>query len=371
MAFDLDELKFGQQVDIYSYPKESVSPVRKLLRFSGTFKGETRTGLLAFDYNLSDGKAICPGASGGIVVDRKSNRIVGVLSAIALTGEAIAMAVPIRSLVEFVTKVQPFLAQTLFPSTKTVSPQAEDLYPKFIPPVNDGLQHRSEEPPDVSTLRWKAQNLADNMRNFIAVQRLAWGDGNREPTFEAAYEVQVIDGDQRFRSYPDGRKEFNRIPFPSLSDSIVPAAEWSELPEMVGTEYKLHINPAGDAFVNSQRMKIFQYTATIEDRLCSFLYQYDFGLFKIKRTVTVACYGEVWTDEDMNIIRMSEHYELSKKEDFHVVVTYGWLRAVDDIPRLIPMTISAQDQDHKHVRWCRGQFTDYRMFTSRARILAN
>jgi hypothetical protein len=74
VAFRLDELQTGQKVDIYAYPLEGINPVRSLRQFHGTFKGETTTGLLAFDYSLSGNGAIRPGASGGIVVDTKPSR---------------------------------------------------------------------------------------------------------------------------------------------------------------------------------------------------------------------------------------------------------------------------------------------------------
>src|SRR5215831_712521 len=133
IPFSLIDLRLGEEVDIYAYPKESINPIRSLLRFHGAFKGETTEGLLAFDYSPSDGKDIRPGASGGLVVDGKSQKVVGILSSVARDGEAVVMAVPIQSLAEFVSKVQPWLAQSLFPSasSETISPALFDLYPKF------------------------------------------------------------------------------------------------------------------------------------------------------------------------------------------------------------------------------------------------
>ena len=94
VPFSFDELQVGQQVDIFTYPKENISPFRSLLWFHGTFKGQTNTGLLEFDYSFSGDKAIRPGASGGIVVDSKTHLIVGILSGIARNGEPIALGVP-------------------------------------------------------------------------------------------------------------------------------------------------------------------------------------------------------------------------------------------------------------------------------------
>lgn len=375
IPFSLNELQIGQPVDIYAYPKESINPIRSLLQFHGSYKGETTTGLLAFDYSFSGGKAVRPGASGGLVVDAKTQQVVGVLNGVARDGEAIALAVPIQSLANFVNKVQPWLAEGIFPSASKgiISPASVDLYPKFMqPPATDSLQYRSDEPAEVKVLREKAQLLADSMRNFVAVQTFAWGSGgNKVPVAVAAYEVQVIDGYQRFREYPDG-KQLQDVPFPPVKTVVVPGGEWSELPQMVGKALRLKIHQAGNTIVNERRIKVFQYRAESEDGVCSFRSVFDFVFFAVNKTVTAPCYGEVWTDEDTNILRMSEHFELSGKwRDYQAVVTYGWLRRTDEVPRLIPLTISTQAEINKKVYWCRGVFTNYRIFVSRAKILAN
>src|SRR5438132_1187959 len=190
----LGKLEAGQEVDIYGYPKGIVNPIRKLARFPAKFKGPTTSGLLAFDYELSADEPIrIAGASGGIVVDRKTEKIVGILSG---TTETMALAVPLQTLVDFVSKVEPFLAQRVFPTANAVSPVSGNLYPKFAPHPDhypkflprraDGLQHRPEEPYEVSVLRKKAQLLADSMRNFIAVQSFAWGSVTCSPKFSPA-----------------------------------------------------------------------------------------------------------------------------------------------------------------------------------------
>jgi len=372
-AYYLNDLQIGQNVDIYAYPKEGINPFRSLLQFHGKFKGQTPAGLLAFDYSLSANKAIRPGASGGIVVDRETHKIVGVLNAIAMDAEAVALAVPVQSLADFVRKIQPNLAQSLFPSSTGISPVSPDLYPKLaLPPHTDALQRRSEESAEVKILRSKAQLLADSMQNFVAVQSFAWGSGgNKDPAAVSAYEVQVLSGYQRFRKYPDGKKELQDVPAPPLSISIVPGGEWSELPAMVGTELGLKIQQAAGVVINEQRIKVFQYRADTEDGLCRFKSVLDFMFFEANKIVTVGCYGEVWTDEDTNILRMSEHYELPGRwKNYQSVVTYGWLHRKDEAPKLIPLTISTQAEFKKKFYWCRGQFGDYKIFDSKVKILA-
>jgi hypothetical protein len=207
------------------------------------------------------------------------------------------------------------------------------------------------------------------MRNFIAVQTFAWGSGDKAPTAMSAYEVRVWDGYQRFREYPEGKKELKEVPFPApLNNAIGTGDVWSLLPELVGTELHLKIREAPDAVVNGQRIKVFQYSAGPEDGVCRFKTILDFGFFVINRIAAVACYGEVWTDDEMNILRMSEHDELlGKWQRFQAVMTYGWLRRKDEAARLIPLTIAVQAEYKKRVYWCRGQFMNYRVFSSQVK----
>jgi hypothetical protein len=125
-------------------------------------------------------------------------------------------------------------------------------------------------------------------------------------------------------------------------------------------------------------MKVFQYYSSLEDNLCPFEPIDDYVFFKISKIVAVACYGEVWTDQDTNIIRISEYFELSDKlkdyrgwQDLQIIITYGWLKQPDEPDRLVPLTIYVQGRNGKHIHWCRGQFTDYQMFSASAKILAN
>jgi hypothetical protein len=378
LSFSLDDLEVGQDVDIYGYPKGVINPFRKLTRFPAKFKGPTTSGLLAFEYQLlADQPILRGGASGGIVVDRKTEKIVGILSGVN-TAERAAVAVSVQTLVDFVTRVQPFLAQRIFPPTEQVPPASPDIYPEFVPPRSEGLEHRPEEPDEVKTLRRKAQSLADSIRDFIAVESFAWGSGEKEPDVEAAYEVRVTDGHQRFRDYPDGKKESQEPAWPPIGAWISPLDEWSQLPEMIGTELKLKIRQAPDVLVNEHRMRVFQYYASIEDNVCAFRPIVDYVFFTTSSTVDLACYGEVWTDEHMNILRMSEQLDFSQRlraykgwQSRIAVLTYGWLKLGDQNSWLVPLTTYVEGRNGKHTYWCRGNFTDYRVFNVRAKLGTN
>lgn len=372
IAFDRDDLQIGQEVDIYVYPKRPMDLFRSLQRFHGKFRGVTQDSLLAFDYELSGDKAIQPGASGGIVVDSASQRIVGILNGIESHGRTIVVAVPVQALANFVNKVQPFLAQSIFPMHEEVSAVTPDFYPPFVPNPSDVLQRRSQEPEEIRRLRNKAQALKDSMRNYIAVQTYVWGAGsaNNRPSAAAAYEVRVVEGSQTWREYPDGKKERSVPPIPNIPAGISPGDDWSTLPDLVGTKLGFRIHQAPDVVVHNRRLKVFQYEASAEDSACAVTSVYDFELFSISKTRAFPSYGEVWTDEDTNILRISEHCVRSGNWGLlHEVVTYGWLRLKDNSQHLVPIAIAAQTDYKKKVYWCRGQFVNYREFVSRTRLV--
>jgi hypothetical protein len=357
IGFEADDLQNRSEVDIYAYPF-NLNPKRRLVHWHGSFSGKTREGLLAFSYE--EGR-VRSGASGGIVVDSKTKQIVGVLHGIAEGKDRIAYAVPVKELSDFIARAEPFLQASLFPKTVFISPVAADLYAPYVWPRTDILSERTAEPAEVINLRRRAQHLADSMRNFIATQTFAWGQDNREPEVTDAYETFILDGWQRWR-HRGGKKLYDEIPFPSLGGAFVTSgAEWSVLPQMVGTEAKLKIHEAPDAVVNGRTVHVFQYAANLEDRVCGFVSVTRFGVFHGSTPKFYDCHGEVWIDESGIILRISEAIDLSGPwYHYWGVMTYGWLEK-DGTEYLVPITIATQAERNK-TYWCRGLFTDYKMF---------
>lgn len=187
VRFSLDDLHL--QVDIFTYPKEAISPFRSLLQSHGMFKGQTTTGLLAFDYGLSADKAIHPGASGGIVVDTKSHHIVGVLNAVGGNGESIALADSVLGRL---------CQQGATPPTSIPSSYRHLALTHFV----TGPKNLSK--PQCYATRPNSSPIA--CATLSAVLTFAWGSGEKRPAAVSAYEVRVLEGHQRFRAYPAARK---------------------------------------------------------------------------------------------------------------------------------------------------------------------
>jgi|SRR5579859_148497 len=363
LRFEIDDLENNPEADIYSYPFDR-NPKRALVRWHGKFMGKTRQGLLAFSYEEGRMRG---GASGGIVVESKTKKIVGILSELGVSDDRIALAVPVKELSDFVTKSQPYLQATLFPKTVFISPVAADLYRPYIWPRSEGLAQRRVESPEVLTVRHTAQHLAESMRNFTAIQTFAWGRNNGEPEATDAYETLIVDGSERWRR-PSSKKFYNEVPFPPLDGFIVPGAEWSELPWMVGTDLNLKIHQAPDAIVGGRTVHVFQYSANAEDQVCGFKYFRSFPFFQHGTLKFYDCHGEVWVDETGIILRISEALDLTGPwYRWWGVMTYGWLEK-DGRRYLVPVTIATQ-AEHKTVYWCRGLFMDYEMFDVKTHLL--
>ena len=73
--------------------------------------------------------------------------------------------------------------------------------------------------------------------------------------------------------------------------------------------------------------------------------------------------------QSLNRVRIGTIYR--GWEDVQNILTYGWLKRGDEPPRLVPQTFLTEARYKKHIQWCRGQFTNYQIFDSRVRIVAN
>jgi len=370
-----EDLAIGQDVDIYSYPLES-NPKRTLLHFKGKYIGVHRDGLLVFSYQPNP-QHVRGGASGGLILDNRG-QVLAVLSEVGVDrGESIVLGVPIEILAAFVSRVQPYLAARIFPQSVFIPPVQPDFYPAWAPErtyFQDVLK-RPVETPDIQLLRVKAQAVVDNMRSLIAVQSYEWGNGSAasDPQAAAAYEVRQIEGYQRYREYPDGKREMKSVHWPYLNVAIDPSDAWSLAPKVVAREYNLKIRRMPDVDWKGQKLRVFQFFGAKEDNVCEFDDQADYGFFVTHHIGVYDCYGEVWTDQDENIMRVSEAFQISSlpwSQDYRQEVTFTWID-INDVRSLVPATISSQLEEKSRVYWCRGLFTHYQQFQSEARFASS
>jgi hypothetical protein len=283
-----------------------------------------------------------------------------------------------QNLAEFVKKTKPDLYAEIFPPSRpdhavSIEQSLADIYPRYLPfaDVSRSLQARQEEPADVKQLRGKAQDLTESIHNFIALQTTTYG-GMRIPPQPRQYEVRVIDGEQRFREYPDGTKELGKQPMPDVDPILGIFSEWSMMPALLGTDLNLKIVQAKDVVMGEKRVKVFQYYGAVEDEACKFMHIEDFILFSRSTLFKSSCGGEVWTDEELNIFRISETYDLPSKaqwKNLRAVANYGWLERPGETARLIPINYIEHAELNGKDFWCRERFTNYRVFTINTRFL--
>lgn len=357
-----EDLENSPDVDIYGYPF-NWNPRRGLVCWHGKFLGKDRHGLLVFSYE--EGR-VRGGASGGIVVDSKTKKIVGILNEISAGKDRTVFAVPVSELSNFVARTQPYLQTILFPKTVFVSPLAADLYPVYVWPHAERFSQRLQESPEVIKLRQTAQHLADSMRNFTATETFSWGRDNREPDLTEAYDTLILEGGQRWRRPSDGKWFYDNSPLPHfwLNYAVSTGDQWIRLPRMVGNELDLQIHEAPDGIVGGRTVHVFQYAAKAEDGVCPIRY---FGSYQTA-TRYYDCHGEVWIDGAGAIVRISESIDNAKPlRHFWGVMTYGRLEK-DGKQYLVPVTFAIQ-AENRNVYWCWGLFTDYEMFNASTRLL--
>ncbi|MDE3170973.1 MAG: hypothetical protein KGL75_12595, partial [Acidobacteriota bacterium] len=188
-----------------------------------------------------------------------------------------------------------------------------------------------------------------------------------------AYEVQVRSGSQQFREYPDGKKWEWTPPIPGGPVAgVTPSDDWSTMPLYIGTQVGVKIREAPSASVDGHRIRVFQYLGSAEDEPCRTEDVLNFVFFSLHKYLDTTPYGEVWTDEHENLLRMSLHCEDHAWGwgNGETVVTYGWLKKPALEPRLVPVSIVYKVSSKNKTYWCRGQFVNYREFVSRARVLS-
>jgi hypothetical protein len=179
------------------------------------------------------------------------------------------------------------------------------------------------------------------------------------------YKLRMVAGSQTFTM--DG-KEFHQLPCPK-NVGITLGSEWSDLPTMVGDNLNLSIQQVDDLVLQGWgTVKVFRYEAATEDRVKQIKYCTDYGLGIHTVTVkSVSVLGEVWTDDDLNILRITQELRAPPSRGFVNIrfsVLFGWLESPNGERRIVPTNIMSRAEltdDHQvYSTLCR--ITDYHRF---------
>ena len=391
------QLHEGDNVRVYGFPGG-----KNLETISATYLGETADGMIVFKARPDDEKFLIPGLSGSLVVNEK-NEAVGLVT---YGGNSVVEAVPVWSLANFIKKVQPDEFSEIFSSpdegmlhqpsnsqTVQVKGMEEsetsadevslgagmnpppalpedylsydlDKATAFLPPLSSTIHNRVIEPPNVITLRKNAEEMAGKINDLIAVgsQR---STGGREPETAVQYKLRMLSGQQTFTM---SGKELPQLPCPK-ENGVSFGSGWSDFPTMVGNNLKLRIQQVDDLAVKGWgTVKVFRYEGSPEDKVASINYCTNYGFnIHTEKLISVAVRGEVWTDEDLNILRITQELLTPPSMgwvEFRSSVMYGWLEFPKGGRELVPtnmMTRTETTDDHQiYFSICR--FTDYHQF---------
>jgi len=401
IPFSKRELREGENVRISGHPGGG-----RLTTAEATFYGEAKDGLLFFMVKPGEENVLVPGISGSLVVNEQ-NEAVGLVQGFA--NGNMAAAVPVWSLADFVRKVQPNRYPDMFssPDGATYRHHNSELVPvdliaesealakdigsevgmspppalpeeylsynlnKPIAPlapriVSDGNTHlRAAEPHNVQVLRMNAQSMVQSINDLVAVgtQR---SYGGKAPEVRAQYQLRMVTGRQTFTM--DG-KEMNQLPCPKGNGNGI-GSDWSEFPEMLGNNLKLSIQQVGDLTLQGWgSVKVFRYEATAEDKVEQIKYCNYYGLgFHTEKVISVAVRGEVWTDDALNILRVTQELLAPPSMgwlNLRDSVLYGWLELPRGERRLVPTNIISRAEltDDQQVYSTLCRITDYHRFS--------
>lgn len=323
------------------------------------------------------------GLSGSAVTD-KEGRIIGMLSAVA---DGRAFALPLWSIADAIRKFRPALHRQLFPDGPRRPPEFQGSmvisrellaalsgvspdpvlplasleegvgqpFPKLIPHPARLLNTR-EEPADVLKLRRRAQQMFRQMANLRALQTLRLNtEGKSELIW--LHELYVDSDELVFRAVEDGQP-IQEIAFPHRRRAVVPGGEWRDLPNMVANEFKLHVEEVASKVVGEKRVRVFRYQASVEDGVCWVRFGHTQLFWSHYRRFPVACWGEVWTDAELNPLRISQELEVPAQKApmrlLQLVVLYGWLE--DD---LVPVQMLVYGTIDGHACRADAHFSNY------------
>ena len=402
IPFSRRELREGENVRIYGHPGGE-----KLTMAEATFYGEAEDGLLFFKVKPGEERVLVPGLSGSLVVDEK-DEAVGIVQGNA--NGNLAAVVPVWSLANFVEKAQPNIYSQIFPvsggepvyrpdnsglvpvdlvaeseslgrdigSELGVSPAPAipeeylwyNLDRPMSPPARGivaeaGSHVRKEEPHNIQMLRANAERMVERINDLIAVgtQRSI---GGKTPEVEVRYQLRMVAGSQTFTM--DGQ-EMQQLPCPK-GNGFGLSSSWADFPTMVGTNLKLSIQQVEDlALQGWGSVKVFRYEGTAEDKAATIDYCSNYGLgIHTEKIISVPVYGEVWTDEDLNILRITQELHAPPSMgwlNLRSSVLYGWLESPRGERELVPTNIISRAElsdDHQiYSTLCR--ITDYHRFT--------
>lgn len=322
------------------------------------------------------------GSSGSAVLDERGN----LLGMITLSGAiksrsgdlAASVALPTRSIAEALRKLDPVLGLSIFndlPEENSPLPQTTaKLYevsdaPDDTSPVIPELSATPVDAPDaLSKLHAKSEAASKAMVNFITVQCVEQGEQR-----SLCHELSIAEGRQTYRKIAKNGKLGKPTGFfPAQKYGVWTQSDWTDTLGEIADNQWVFQGSVGDRY-------LFMSKSSADDDRC-YYEEYSqgtplFGGGHSGWKGSVACYEQVITDKDFNVLLVFTEMHPSDgclTQLVQTAIYYDWIKVErGGNPVLLPVRerIAAKVQGQKRLWYANVSWTDYREFRVEHKIV--
>lgn len=322
-----------------------------------------------------------PGQSGSAVIDEDGNLLGMIILKCGVRSKngdvPVSVALPVITIARALVRLDPALGSAVFNNIPEEEPKPEqtpeELYqendlPEDTSPVIPVLSAvPSEVPNSVSRLRAKSEAASKMMVDFITKQCLVQGTGK-----SMCHELSVVDGRQTFRKI-DKNGELGELTdsIPVQKHGVWTQSDWADtLGELADNSWVFQ-GSVDDKYV-------FTYKSAAEDDRC-YYEEYSNGTSPFSGghagwKGSVACFEEVLTDKDFNVL--SVFTEMHPPDGcvtqlVQTAIYYDWIKLEGlKSPILLPVKerITAKVQGQKDLWYANVSWTDYEKFRTEHKI---
>lgn len=335
-----------------------------------------RMGRAKLDNNLVLDADLKPGQSGSAVLDESGN----LLGMIILTGAiksrsgdlTASIALPVLTIAKALVKLDPPLGSTVFTNmpeeeqkpvhASAVVYQNNDLPDDTSPVIPELSAVPSDVSDPVGKLRAKADVSARFLHNFLAKQCLA--QGTQKPI---CHEIGMVDGQETYRRIKrNGELGEPTTSFPILKYGVWNQSEWLDVLSEIADNPWVFQGVVNDHY-------LFSFQSSVEDDRCYYLERPVkgipiFGGGHPPWEGSVACYEQVVTDKDFNVLSVFTELRPPGEclaELFQTAMYYDWTE-LEGLKSPVPFPtkerIAAKFQGQTHLWYASVTWTGYRKF---------
>ncbi len=342
---------------------------------------DLRMGQAQLEDNLVLDVAVKPGQSGSAVLDERGNLLGMIILSGAIKSKSGAVttsvALPVRSIAKALVKLDPALGSAVFNDIPEEEPkptqasfvvyQDSDLPEDTSPVIPEMSAVPGDVPDAVGKLRAKSEVASELSVSFITKQCLV--QGTQKPM---CHELSIVDGQQTFRKInKNGKLGKLTDSFPVQKHGVWTQSDWADTLGEIADNPWVFQGFEGDHYV-------FTFKSTAEDDRC-YYEEYSRGISLFggghpEWKGSVACFEEVLTDKDFNVL--SVFTEMHPPDGcltqlLQTAIYYEWIKLEGlKSPILLPVKerISAKVQGQKDLWYANVSWTDYEKFRAEHNI---